>query len=221
MQGSQTIPFVSLRRITGVVAVSPSVLGCAAGEAGSPAGNQSDPSAAPGESPASTSRPADSTAPSPESTSPPADPAVPGGDLGGAALKSAVVTIGPDRYEFTEVRCDIFAPRYIQAGNYGGDPEVIILLPPEGWESEGDTYGSPLVAVKIGDEATDGVHWVAGDDGWFNDSHPAGKSQIDSYSVPDGRPVQATGTATFSDQAAILFGRASGTLTGSFEVTCL
>jgi hypothetical protein len=136
------------------------------------------------------------------------------------SLNTAVVTIGDERYEFTDVQCSIFAPRYIQAGNFGGDPEVSIVLPPDGWESEGDTYSPPSVRVQIGDEAT-GQRWVAGDDGFPRITPlPDGASQIDSYTVPEGRPVTATGTGTFVDLVAHNSGAEAPSVSGSFEVSC-
>ena len=49
---------------------------------------------------------------------------------------------------------------------------------------------------------------------------PEGSSQVDSYTVPDGRPVTATGTATFIDLAAHNQGEAAPSVSGSFEVSC-
>ena len=130
------------------------------------------------------------------------------------------MTIGSERHEFTDVKCSIFKRQYIQAGNFGGDPEVSIVLPPEGWESQGDTFGPPSVQVTIGDAMT-GTQWLAGDNGSpLLKPIPAGSSQIDSYTVPDTRPVKATGTATFIDVAALNSGREAAVETGTFEVSC-
>jgi hypothetical protein len=49
---------------------------------------------------------------------------------------------------------------------------------------------------------------------------PDGSSQIDSYTVPDGRPVTATGTATFIDVEAHNSGADAQPVSGSFEVSC-
>ncbi len=164
--------------------------------------------------------PPDATAPPAEATAPPDATSAPGGDPDVGPLNTAVVTIGDERYEFTDVQCSIFAPRYIQAGNFGGDPEVSIVLPPEGWESEGDTYGPPSVRVTIGNGAT-GQLWLAGDDGTPGFAPiPEGSSEIDSYTVPDGRPVTATGTATFIDIVAHNNGADAPSVSGSFEVSC-
>lgn len=164
--------------------------------------------------------PPDATAPPAEATAPPDATSAPGADPDVGPLNVAVVTIGDERFEFSDVQCSIFAPRYIQAGNFGGDPEVSIVLPPEGWESEGDTYSPPSVRVKIGDDAT-GQRWIAGDDGTpVLTPIPGGASQVDSYTVPDGRPVTATGTATFIDAVAHNNGGDAPSVTGSFDVSC-
>ncbi len=135
-------------------------------------------------------------------------------------LNTAVVTIGDETYEFTGVQCSIFTEKYIQAGNFGADPEVSIVLPPEGWESQGDTFGPPSVRVKIGDDFS-GQFWVAGEDGSpAINPIPDGASTIDSYTVSDGRPVKATGTATFIDLTAHNNGQAAPSISGSFEVNC-
>lgn len=144
----------------------------------------------------------------------------PAGNPDVGPLNTAVVTIGDEIYEFTGVQCSIFTEKYIQAGNFGADPEVSIVLPPEGWESEGDTFSPPSVRVTIGDESL-GQHWVAGDDGSPAITPiPDGASTIDSYSVPDGRPVKATGTATFIDLTAHNNGQDAPSVSGSFEVIC-
>jgi len=151
--------------------------------------------------------------------SPAATEAPTGPDAG--VLNTAVVTIGDQRYEFSDVQCSIFAPRYIQAGNFGADPEVQIVLPPEGWESQADTFSPPSVQVTIGDEFSGGQIWLAGDNGSPTITPiAAGSSQIDSYVVPDGRPVTATGTATFIDLAAHRLGEDAPSVSGTFEVSC-
>jgi hypothetical protein len=201
-------------RTAGALAITFALIGCGGGATASTA-VQPETSVDAAESVAATAAPA--TASSAGETAAPA----PSADSASGEMNTAVVIIGDDRYEFTGVRCDIFAPRYIQAGTYGEDPELVIVLPPEGWESQGDTYGPPSVHVAIGDPFAGGVEWVAGDDGnWFGAGRPDGASQIDSYTVPDGRPVTATGTATFSDRVALQQGGAAEPRTGSFEVTC-
>ena len=137
---------------------------------------------------------------------------------GGDQLNTAVVTIGTERYEFNDVECAIFTAGYIQAGNYGGDPEVVIVLPPPGWEAEGDVYSPPEVRVTIG-SGLDQQEWFAGDRPPTQASLPDGSTQLD-YSVPDGRPVTATGTGSFVDIYAALSGREWSSVAGSFEVTC-
>ena len=153
-------------------------------------------------------------------------PAVPTADAlstaapspGGGQLNTAVVTIGTERYEFSDVECSIFTAGYIQAGNYGADPEVVIVLPPPGWEAQGDVFSPPEVRVSLGSGMDEQV-WFAGDQPPNGTSIPDGSTQLD-YSVPDGRPVTATGTGSFVDVQAILFGREWSSVAGSFEVTC-
>ena len=136
----------------------------------------------------------------------------------GGQLNTAVVTIGTERYEFSDVRCDIFTAGYIQAGNYGADPEVVIVLPPPGWEAQGDVFSPPSVQVSLGSGLDEQV-WFAGDDPPTVTPIADGSTQLD-YSVPDGRPVTATGTGSFVDVQAINFGREWSSVAGSFEVTC-
>ncbi len=133
-------------------------------------------------------------------------------------LNTAVVTIGTERHEFSDVECSIFTAGYIQAGNYGADPEVVIVLPPPGWEAQGDVFSPPEVRVSLGSGMDEQV-WFAGDQPPNGTSIPDGSTQLD-YSVPDGRPVTATGTGSFVDVQAILFGREWSSVAGSFEVTC-
>ena len=137
---------------------------------------------------------------------------------GGGQQNTAVVTIGTERYEFSDIRCDIFTAGYIQAGNYGADPEVVIVLPPPGWEAQGDVFSPPSVQVSLGSGLDEQV-WFAGDDPPVVTSIPDGSTQLD-YNVPEGRPVTATGTGTFVDVQAINFGREWSGVAGSFEVTC-
>jgi hypothetical protein len=169
--------------------------------------------------PATTAPATDGAASPPVTSDSPATAAPANPDVG--PLNTAVVTIGTDRHEFSNVQCSIFAPRYIQAGNFGADPEVIIVLPPEGWESQGDVFSPPSVQVKIGDEFAGGKLWLAGDNGTPTITPIAeGSSQIDSYTVPDSRPVTATGSATFIDIAAHLRGENPAPVSGTFEVSC-
>jgi hypothetical protein len=211
MQGQRTARWTAIGIGIGLVVV---LAGCGGQAADAPATEaasiapDSPASEAPGTAPDVPASEAASTAPD--------DPAPPPA----GASNTAVVIIGEERYEFSDVQCSIFAPRYIQAGNFGGDPEVSIVLPPEGWESEGDTYSPPSVRVQVGDDVT-GQRWVAGDDGSPLLSPIAeGSSQIDSYTVPDGRPVTATGTATFTDVMAHNNGADAPPVSGSFEVSC-
>jgi len=176
----------------------------------------SDPSApatdGAGDEPVASAPPQDSE----PSTAPAASAATAEGDA-----NTAVVWIGDERHEFSDVRCDILAPRYIQAGNYGGDPEVVIVLPPDGWESEGDTYDPPSITVTIGDPFAGGQHWVAGDAGVATvNPIPEGTNDMGSYTVPDGRPVSAIGTARFVDVAALDRGEETASVGGSFQVNC-
>lgn len=207
MHAIASFPFRAQRVRVGSLALVLGLAGCG-GSAATESASGQEPSAA-------ASEPA---APAASDTGP---TEAAGGDIGDNVLNTAVVTIGDDRYEFTDVECSIFTERYIQAGNFGGDPEVSIVLPPEGWESQGDTFGPPSVTVTIGDEFAGGAVLVAGDAGQVMiNPIPDGQSQIDSYVVPDGRPVHATGTATFIDTTAINFGREAVPMTGTFEVTC-
>ncbi len=91
--------------------------------------------------PASSDGPAVPTADAPSTAAP---------NPGGGQLNTAVVTIGTERYEFSDVKCSIFTAGYIQAGNYGADPEVVIVLPPPGWEAQGDVFSPPSVQVTLG-----------------------------------------------------------------------
>jgi hypothetical protein len=94
------------------------------------------------------------------------------------------------------------------------------VLPPDGWESRGDVFSPPSVSVTVGSGADQTV-WAAGDATAVT-FQPGleGLSKIDRYTVPDGRPVHATGTATFIDSTAVAFGRDAKPVTGTFEVTC-
>jgi hypothetical protein len=179
-------------------------------------GSASDAPATEGASsaPLSSESPAIPTADAPSTDA----PATAAPNPGGGQQNTAVVTIGAERYEFSDVRCDILTAGYIQAGNYGADPEVVIVLPPPGWEAQGDVFSSPQVQVSIGSGSDEQV-WFAGDDPPVVTSIPDGSSQLD-YSVPDGRPVTATGTGSFVDAQAVNFGREWSSVAGSFEVTC-
>ena len=157
-------------------------------------------------------------------TSAPEAPQASGGQPGNSP-NSASVTIGAETYTFKNVFCRILAPQYIQAVSVGGDPQVSIVLPPDGWEDAEDTYSPPSVQVQIGEEFNPGAAtWLAGDNGSVPPgiSVPESDSRIDSYQVPDttSRPVTATGTATFVDLAAIIVGGTSSPVEGSFTVTC-
>lgn len=200
-----------LKRMTTVgIVVALGLVGCSGGTTDTAGTSPAAPAATSG----SVATPAATSAGDPAPT------AAPSVDLGGAELNTAVVVIGGDRYEVTGVRCDIFTARYIQAGNYGEDPEVIIVLPPEGWESQGDVFSPPSVVVTVGSGADETV-WAAGDaTAVVFMPGLKGLSQIDSYTVPDGRPVHATGTATFIDTTSVAFGRDAKPVAGSFEVTC-
>jgi len=136
----------------------------------------------------------------------------------GGPANTATVTIGSDRYDFTDVKCSILTTQYIQAGNYGGDPEVVIVLPPDGWEAQGDVFSPPEVTVTIG-SGIDQQVWFAGDDPQVVKPLPDGSTSLD-YNVPEGRPVTATGTGMFVDIAAANFGREWSSVAGSFEVSC-
>jgi hypothetical protein len=188
------------------IAVAIVVAACSGGATEAPA------SQTPTSAPAATAGPAAATPPGDGGASTAAP------NPGGAALNTAVVTIGEERYEFSGVRCDILTVGYIQAGNYGGDPEVIIVLPPPGWESQGDTFSAPEVRVSVGSGIDEQV-WYAGAEPPVVREIPDGSSSLE-YNVPDGRPVTATGTGTFIDTQLVNFGKEWVGVPGSFEVTC-
>ena len=76
------------------------------------------------------------------------------------------------------------------------------------------------IQVTIGNGLS-GQQWLAGDDGSpVIRPLPEGASSIDSYTVPDGRPVKATGTATSVDLAAHNNGKDAPSVAGSLEVPC-
>jgi hypothetical protein len=77
-----------------------------------------------------------------------------------------------------------------------------------------------VIPVTIGDGLS-GQQWVAGDDGSpVIRPLPEGASSIDSYTVSDGRPVKATGAATFVDPAAHNNGKDAPSVAGTFEISC-
>jgi hypothetical protein len=164
--------------------------------------------------PGATSAPVSSDgAPVPTGDAPPSTTAP---NPGGGQLNTAVVTIGADRYEFSNVKCSIFTAGYIQALTLDGDPGVVIVLPPPGWEAQGDVFSPPEVRVTIGSGAEQ-EEWLATDQ--TRARVPDGSMQLD-YNVPEGRPVTATGTGTFVDVWAADLGRELVSVDGSFVVPC-
>lgn len=102
------------RRMITILALTVLGVGCAAPSAG-------------GEADAPADGPAISNRAVPDSNSD--DPL----DFGDEA-NTAVVTIGDERYEFTDLYCvNMFGA--FSATSVGGDPQVSISLPPEDWET--------------------------------------------------------------------------------------
>lgn len=160
--------------------------------------------------------PATPAAPETPAGGEPANPDDPSGV--GRDAKTAVVTIGGERYEFADLFC-VTIGGAIGAQSVGGDPRVDIDLPPMDWETSGEDWDPPSVRVIVEGVGT----WIA------NPVHTAlsgiepGLSQVDSYSSDR---FHATGTATFMDangwQAAQmgLQDEPPDPVAGTFEVTC-
>jgi hypothetical protein len=162
----------------------------------------------------------------PEATSPPAGEVTEApANQPGTGPNSASVTIGGETYSFDSIVCSIEAPQYVQALSIAGDPQVSIVLPPDGWEDAGNAYSPPSVQVQIGEEFNPGAAtWLAGDNGSVPSAIniSSNDSRIVSYEVSDtsSRPITSTGTASFVDVAAVMNGGVSSPVAGTFTVTC-
>ena len=145
-------------------------------------------------------------------TAPPAASAAPD-DLGfGDEAATAVVVIGDERFEFTNLYC-VTMGGALGAMTIAADPSVDINLPPDGWETSGEDWDPPRVSVT-GDEPY--LAWHAGGETveLMSNIGP-GVSQVDSYET-DG--FRATGTATFVSLAE--HSDSPEGIAGTFEVTC-
>jgi len=177
---------------------------------GTPAGDQGTPPPAPGQTAAPGG--AAPTPPGAVVTTNPDDP------LGfGEEANTAVVTIGDQRYEFSNLYC-VTLGGAMGAVSVGGEPTVDIDLPPMDWETSAEDWDPPGVEVDVGDE-----NWIAdADDTGLIQIEP-GLSQVDSFES-DG--YHATGRATFMEASAWngvqmgLSDEAPDPVQGTFEVTC-
>jgi hypothetical protein len=136
-----------------------------------------------------------------------------GGGSSNAAAKTAVVTIGEERYEFTLNRdCRALFGTLVGVGESsdGRDAVVNIQIPPEG----GIDGVEPSIRV---DDKGKNLDWRAGGDVI---SEMAGvsesDSQVDDYKN-DGKA--ASGAATFLDLYAVLKGEVKP-VQGTFEFAC-
>lgn len=126
----------------------------------------------------------------------------------------AVVTIGDDSYEFTDLYC-VSMGGAMGATSVGGDPQVNIDLPPLDWETSDEGWDPPSIRVSGDDPYFDmqaGGETVAADE-----RVEPGSSQVDSFES-DG--YHATGTATFIDANAVMVSEDPEPITGTFEVNC-
>jgi hypothetical protein len=192
------------RRVVTWVGVVAMLAGCASGGSSSqPPSSQdvgSEPSAG-GAPPASQA--AASAAGEPVASAPSA---------GGGEDGTAVVVIGDDRFEFSDLYC-VTMGGALGALSLSSDPSVDISLPPADWESSGEDWEAPSVIVR-GDEPY--FDWHAGGEtvGQMSNIGP-GVSQVDSYET-DG--YHATGSATFV--SLVQHSDEPEGIPGTFEVTC-
>lgn len=135
------------------------------------------------------------------------------GGSGNAEAKTAVVTIGEERYEFTLNRgCRSLFGVLVGAGTStdGRDIVVNLQIPPEG----GIDGTAP--SIKVDDGAKD-LDWRAGGDIIGEMAGvSAGDSQVDGYQN-DGK--RASGSATFLDFYAVMRGEIEP-VQGTFEFAC-
>lgn len=150
----------------------------------------------------------------PPSSAPPSDPDS-NDPLGfGDAENVAVVTIGDDRYEFSDLYC-VSMGGAMGATSAGGDPQVSIDLPPLDWETSNEEWDAPSIRVSGDDPYFD---MQAGGDTMAADERvDPGSSQVDSFES-DG--YHAKGEATFIDATAVVVSEDPEPVTGTFEVTC-
>ncbi len=129
----------------------------------------------------------------------------------GSAENTAVVVIGDQRFEFSNLYC-VTMSGALGASSVGGDPTVDMTLPPGDWQTSGDEWDPPYVSVSLDDP----YHTYSA--GNAPDTRiTAEQSQVDSY-TSDGH--HASGTATFIDVAAFMTDQNTASMSGSFEVTC-
>jgi hypothetical protein len=134
-------------------------------------------------------------------------------DLGfGDEDATAVVVIGDERFEFTDLYC-VTMGGALGAMTISADPSVDISLPPAGWETSGEDWDPPSVRVS-GDEPY--IDWHAGGETveLMSNIGP-GVSQVDTYET-DG--FHATGSAMFVSLTE--HSDAPEGIPGTFEVTC-
>jgi len=161
--------------------------------------------------------PTDSATPvaSVASVAPQAPASSPDDPLGfGKADNTAVVTVGDQRYEFSNLYCvTVFG--VVAAQSVGGDPKVHIDVPPADWETSGEEWDPPSIRISGDDPYLD---LRAGDEVVRNGARVGpGQSQVDSFTT-EGRHV--SGTATFLDYRAFTTNQNADSVSGTFEVTC-
>jgi hypothetical protein len=136
-----------------------------------------------------------------------------GGGSGNVAAKTAVVTIGEERYEFTLNRdCRSLFGVLVGVGEStdGRDIVVNLQVPPEGGIDGTDP------AIRVDDGAKD-LDWRAGGDVIGEMAGVSeGDSQVDGYQN-DGK--RASGTATFLELYAVIGGKVEP-VKGTFEFAC-
>jgi hypothetical protein len=132
----------------------------------------------------------------------------------GDVENTAIVIIGGERYEFTDLYC-VTMGGALGAVSVGGDPKVDIDIPPRDWETSGEDWGPPTIRVSGNEPYFD---FRAGDEMFESDDRVGeGMSKVDSFTT-DG--VRATGTATFIDTNAVMLNQEPDPIEGTFEVTC-
>lgn len=126
----------------------------------------------------------------------------------------AVVTIGDDRYEFSDLYC-VSMGGAMGVSSVGGDPQVNIDLPPLDWETSGEDWDPPSIRVS-GDEPYFDMQ-ARGETMVADARVQPGSSQVDSFES-DG--YRASGEATFIDATAVMVSQDPEPVTGTFEVRC-
>jgi hypothetical protein len=126
----------------------------------------------------------------------------------------AVVTVGDDRYEFSDLYC-VSMGGAMGATSVGGDPQLNIDLPPLDWETSDEGWDAPSIRISGDDPYFD---MQAGGDTMAADERvEPGSSQVDSF---DSDGYRASGEATFIDATAVMVSEDPEPITGTFEVTC-